>query len=319
MVISTKLTITVSSVATTANLVVESIDQFGNTITGYFIVIFDASGNQLATGYTPYTYAGIIGTTYQVQAQSYGTYTFTDWFGGTNGNDIITLPSAGMTIIAVYNNTAAPKTGLIVPLYIYPPWNTLIAVKQSYPKVPVIAVINPNSGPGPAQDPNYVTGINAMRAAGIIVVGYVNTQYGANTEAFVESQINSYHSWYTLDGIFFDNMSTSTSTATYYTDLNTYAKGLGYTTTVGNPGTMEPTSMLGIFTVEILYENAGLPSSISAGEAFIAYNVSTLPSLTPYATASYIYITDGAGGNETGAYQSLPSYLTQEMAALSNI
>ena len=31
--------------------------------------------------------------------------------------------------------------------------------KQSHPNVPLIAVINPNSGPGSALDPGYVSGI----------------------------------------------------------------------------------------------------------------------------------------------------------------
>jgi len=214
-------------------------------------------------------------------------------------------------------------TGVIIPLYIYPTdasWSNIVSVKKANPTVPIIAVINPNSGPGISQDINYVNGIASLRAAGVVVLGYVATNYGNTSTATVEDQINSYHSWYTINGIFFDEMSTATLTEAYYIGLNNYCMSIGYFINAGNPGTTEPTIMLGIFSVENLYESNSLPTTaIASGGAFIAYNVPSLPSLDQYSSASYIYITDKAGGDEPNAYEALPSYFAQEVAALAGI
>ena len=209
------------------------------------------------------------------------------------------------------------STGILIPLYIYPTdasWMAVASAKQTNPNVPFVAVINPNSGPGLTQDPNYVAGINNLRAAGIVVLGYVPTDYGATPIATVESSVNAYKSWYALDGIFFDEMSTSGLTQSYYQSLASYCNSLGYTITAGNPGATEPISLSGIFTIEVFYENLGIPSSISSRGAFISYGVPSLPSLASYANASYLYVTDA---NLPNPYNVLPSYFNQEVSSLA--
>lgn len=85
-------------------------------------------------------------------------------------------------------------TGVIVPLYAYPGpmWQGLIQAKQAHPSVPVIAIINPDNGPGSWQDPTILQGVRSLQAAGITVVGYVYTQYAARSLSSVESDINAY-------------------------------------------------------------------------------------------------------------------------------
>ena len=77
------------------------------------------------------------------------------------------------------NLQVSGRLGLLVPAYIYPvaggAWDQLAAVAST---VPLIAIVNPNSGPGTASDPNYVSAINNVRAAGGGVIGYVPTDYG---------------------------------------------------------------------------------------------------------------------------------------------
>src|ERR1700733_3548426 len=79
-------------------------------------------------------------------------------------------------------SSATPTTtGLIVPLYSYPTnptWSALIEAKLSYPNVPIIAIVNPDSGPGKSPNPDYVLGVASLQKAGIVVVGYVPTGYG---------------------------------------------------------------------------------------------------------------------------------------------
>ena len=86
------------------------------------------------------------------------------------------------TAIHPVSSATQTPTGLIVPLYAYPTnptWNALIQAKQSHPNVPIIAIINPNSGPGSSSDPSYVSGIASLQSAGISVVGYVPTGYAS--------------------------------------------------------------------------------------------------------------------------------------------
>ncbi|WP_166389699.1 spherulation-specific family 4 protein [Candidatus Nitrosotalea sp. TS] len=63
-------------------------------------------------------------------------------------------------------------TGIIIPLYVYPgpSWDELVKEKVAHPSIPIIAIINPDSGPG-TQDPNYNTGVQKLQSAGISVVG----------------------------------------------------------------------------------------------------------------------------------------------------
>jgi len=100
---------------------------------------------------------------------------------------------------------ASPKPGTVkmaVPAYFDPPspeWQRLIA---GAPAVGMI-VFNPESGPGTAADAAYTQVIAQAQAAGIVMVGYVATSYGARPEADVIADINHYYDFYTLSGIYF--------------------------------------------------------------------------------------------------------------------
>jgi len=226
--------------------------------------------------------------------------------------------------------TTMVSTGIVVPLYTYPTdssWSTLISIKQSYPTVPIIAIINPSSGVGGSQDPNFVTGIEQLQAAGITVLGYVYTSYAGRDLQSIETEMSEYQSWYGVNGIFFDEMSGAADTQSYYSTLANYSESLGLTMTMGNPGAGVSTNLVGVFTNLCIYENAGLPSlsQLSAYPSygkqyfsFIAYGVEGFPGqstvLSTATYVSYLYISDLGGGNP---YNGLPSYLTSEVAALA--
>jgi hypothetical protein len=117
--------------------------------------------------------------------------------GGTSGAD------ANPFDIAV--DGAPPKAGTVrmaVPAYFDPPsaeWDRLIA---GAPAVGMI-VFNPESGPGTATSPAYAQVIARAQAAGIVMLGYVATSYGARPEADVIDDINRYYDFYALSGIYF--------------------------------------------------------------------------------------------------------------------
>jgi hypothetical protein len=221
-------------------------------------------------------------------------------------------------------------TGLIVPLYSYPGsnWTNLVWAKQVNENVPIIAVVNPNDGPGWSQDINFVLGINTLQSAGVSVIGYVWTDYGARSITNAEADILAYKNWYGVNGIYLDQMSNIPGWEWYYSTLNSYAKSLGMTLVVGNPGASVPPSFVGTVDSIVIYENSGSPSLSSLSQyqgegkgnfAVVAYSVSSLDAAYVQAASSdigYIYLTDGAWPNP---YSSDASYLDGLAQTLASI
>jgi Spherulation-specific family 4 len=230
--------------------------------------------------------------------------------------------------------SSAPSTttGLIVPLYTYPTnlsWSSLIKERLSYPNVPIIAVVNPDSGLGKSLSPIYATGIAGLQKVGIVVVGYVPTGYASVKLETVDASALDYKSWYNVSGIFFDQMSNSPSEASYYSMASQYANSIGLGLTVGNPGTSVPPSDVGTVSIRIIYEDAGLPSVSTIANstlgaprgnfAAISYDVASpsqsyLQSVTQY--LSYVYFTNK---HAPDPYAGLPSYLGSLMKELSSL
>ena len=111
---------------------------------------------------------------------------------------------------------------LLVPLYSYPAWYDPTnyiwsSVAAAAGQVPVTAVINPNNGPdGGPPNADYLAGLNDLRSADVTILGYVYTTYGARSLAAVQSDIDLYDQHFNIDGIFVDEVSTSTNQLGYY-------------------------------------------------------------------------------------------------------
>jgi hypothetical protein len=250
--------------------------------------------------------------------------------GGTTGTPAATTPAAAATPAATVASGSA--TGTIVPLYTYPTdpsWAAVAAAKTAHPSVPIIAVVNPSNGPGAAKDPSYTAGIQKLTAAGVKVLGYDHTSYGARTTAEVEADIDSWHSFYPgVTGIFFDEQANAAGHEAYYKALTAYAKSHGMDFTVGNPGSDAGASYVGTVDVELIYESASLPAlSYLAGWhtgydrhnfGIIPYGVASFdPSYVQAAAhdVGYIYIQSDAMPNP---WDSVPAYLDTLVAALTS-
>jgi hypothetical protein len=225
--------------------------------------------------------------------------------------------------------SGASASGVIIPLYSYPgsSWNAIIQQKVAYPSVPITVIVNPSSGPGASKDPNYATWINNLRSAGVNVLGYVYTSYGARSASSVVADINAYKAWYGVNGIFLDEMSNVAGHESYYSALTSYAHSLGLNTVVGNPGAAVPSSYIGAVDVIVIYENAGIPSASALGSstmglsksgfATMSYGVSSLTTSSVSAVAAYVgyvFITDESMPNP---YSALPSYLAKLVSDLT--
>ena len=125
---------------------------------------------------------------------------------------------------------AAACQNIAVPAYFYPSqptsqWNKAVSDAPLPTTTARILIMNPNSGPGRALDPNYVTAITTVHAAGsnFLVYGYVHTKYGKRSLATVKGEIDQYYSWYAVDGIFVDETASAASpVASYYQPLANY-------------------------------------------------------------------------------------------------
>ena len=144
----------------------------------------------------------------------------------------------GVLLIAGVVARAAAAESIAVPAYFYPGGTPTYWTQLDQAAPGALAVVNPDSGPGSAPDLNYVGAVKSAEAAGITVVGYVYTNYGSRSSQAVESDVNKYYNWYSADGIFFDQASTSCANESYYAQLNNYVKAKGgLARTVLNPGT----------------------------------------------------------------------------------
>lgn len=67
-------------------------------------------------------------------------------------------------------------------------------------------VLNPDSGPGSVLDADWLAAVEAARARGVRVLGYVPTTLGTRDAESVDGDVNQYTTWYDVDGIWFDEV-----------------------------------------------------------------------------------------------------------------
>ncbi|HVU09009.1 MAG TPA: spherulation-specific family 4 protein [Verrucomicrobiae bacterium] len=236
------------------------------------------------------------------------------------------------TMLTTITACSAPL-GIMVPAYFYPTsggyWNSLDFAAS---RVPLIAIMNPNSGPGASQDSAYVRALANLHQAGGKVTAYVHTSYGTRPLTDVESDIDLYLSFYAVDGFFIDEMTDdeSTTNLNYYATIYQYikAKNANYSVT-GNPGSNTQSDYITRPTADslMIFENDGInysgfdPSSWVAqypAQQFVhlPYDVATATTmsndvgLAVSRNAGWIYITDDSLPNP---YDTLPSYWTNEV------
>lgn len=136
----------------------------------------------------------------------------------------------------------APKLKIIVPAYVYPGdeglkhWDALIAASE---KAPIVAIVNPASGPGKAVDPNYVSVLKKAKASKLTLIGYVSTNYGKVPLRDVVADVERWRTLYPgLHGFFFDEQSSEAEKVEHYAALAAHVrKASPKALIVANPGT----------------------------------------------------------------------------------
>ena len=127
--------------------------------------------------------------------------------------------------------------GVIIPAYSYPNpptfWDNAIAGANSVQ----FMIADPANGPGKSKDTNYVAVIARAKAAGIRVMGYVDTDYGRRSSSTMRAEITT---WRTMYGgrrhLLFDQTASSTSSLAYYQAIADYVHATAGAITMFNPG-----------------------------------------------------------------------------------
>jgi hypothetical protein len=217
---------------------------------------------------------------------------------------------------------------LWVPAYYYPfgpglrEWNRLIASAKS---VPIVAIVNPASGPGDHVDTNFAAVIPRARKAGVTLVGYIGTQYTRKPVEQVKKEVDTFLRFYPeLQGFHFDEQSSDARGVDYYAELYRYVhERIEGALVLTNPGTScdrgyaaRPASdVISLFEREGGFDELKLPvwTSRFPGSRFCAqaHNVSTEEQMKKSLRRAaelkigYVFITDDVGPNP---YDRLPSY-----------
>jgi hypothetical protein len=155
---------------------------------------------------------------------------------------VAALMAATLAPAAQAGAAGSHKIKALVPAYFHPAfqsseWQALTCAASL---IPVEAIINPDSGPGPELDVDYALAVFNLQEAGGKAIGYVSTGFGARDYDAVIGDVESYLDWYGVDGIFLDEMSNGAGDLDYeavYAYIKSRAGELGRDLhVVGNPG-----------------------------------------------------------------------------------
>ena len=243
------------------------------------------------------------------------------------------FPFGALCLLLGLGRAPAADLRILVPLYSYPAWYAPAAyvwddVAAAAARVPVTAIINPDSGPG-GGPPNsdYEHGLAELRAAGVVLLGYVATGYGARPAADVKADIDLYDAYFDVAGIFLDEADNTTNGLAYYADLYAYIHARSNLhEVVVNPGINTAEEYLAtpaadtavVFEVDEGWSNHVVDAYVSnyppprfsvllydlAGESAMRAAVD----LAVRRGIGQVYATDDAGANP---WDTLPSYWTE--------
>jgi hypothetical protein len=241
------------------------------------------------------------------------------------------------SVQAAGSKQAAPKLQALIPLYIYPQmingrsnWLPLVEAAR---KIPVVAIINPNSGPGGKPNSDYAQGLKLLQQGGVKTIGYVATNYGKRPIEQVKADVDVYNAHFNVQGIFLDEGASSLQQLNYYSEVYRYIKSKKkLQQVIVNPGTHIDEAYFSqpVTDQAVIFENFGKewpayqPSTYvnkydRQHFALMLHGVIDRAKMQSYIELAvkrnigYVYITNDADSNP---WDSLPSYWSAEVEAI---
>jgi hypothetical protein len=144
----------------------------------------------------------------------------------------------------------------LIPLYVYPTYlGSYWDVIEANPTGVGYIIANPETGPGTSVNSDYTTHIANMRAKGVKVLGYVDTDYAGIALSAVEATMTAWVSFYAIDGFFFDRCPNAIGSESYFATLNSSAKSTAGMITVNNYGTTFAPGYMPTADIHVITEN----------------------------------------------------------------
>jgi hypothetical protein len=142
-----------------------------------------------------------------------------------------------------------------VPAYFHPAespdlWKRLIQCANDVRFV----VVNPQNGPGAAEDSWYAEVIPTLQRADIRAIGYVDTAYGERRLADVVDEAMVYRERYGLSGVFLDQGASSLTLVSVYEKYLLRLRAAGMRFVVLNPGEYPHPAYVDLVNVTVTFE-----------------------------------------------------------------
>lgn len=246
------------------------------------------------------------------------------------------LDAPRLDCLTEYPGARTPRLRILLPLYSYPThwdpasylWDDVAAGNAI---APITAIINPHNGPdGGPPNSDYATGMAALQNAGVVMLGYVYTEYGGRALSAVQADVDLYAQHFPVSGIFVDETADDPSQLAYYGALYDYIRSKPTLQTVLlNPGTAIDEQYIsrpaGDGAVIFEKQGADWPGYTPAGYvaayparrfAMLAHTSASVQSMRQYVDLAvsrnfgYVYVTDDIYLNPDtdNPWDSLPAY-----------
>jgi hypothetical protein len=235
--------------------------------------------------------------------------------------------------------SASRRLCLLVPTYIYPggdgrkEWQRLIDAAS---KVEIVAIANPNSGPGSERNLDYAAVFTEARNHGVTLVGYVSTDYGKRPEAEIRNDVDTWIRLYPqIRGFFFDQQPSGSRDTAHFAELRDFVKRkIPDPLVINNPGVLcdeaylarDVSNVTCVFVNYQGFEQFELPATLKAYDpsrfAAMPYNIPDIETMRTVVKEAiikrigYLYISDAKPPNQWG---KLPIYWEAEVDAVSRV
>jgi hypothetical protein len=194
---------------------------------------------------------------------------------------------------------------------------------------PRLIVVNPQSGPGADEHPDYRRAVRTAQRAGARVLGYVPTNYASRPLADAMADVDRYAAWYGVDGVFLDEAAHDAAALPYYAALARDARADGLGVVALNPGTVPAPAYFDLADVVVTFEGPfssyeaalgsmprwlrDVPRRKVAHLVYAADRAQALRAVTE-GEAGFVYATDATLPNP---WDRLPAYLDELEARLA--
>jgi len=200
---------------------------------------------------------------------------------------------------------------------------------QPVPRAMILDITT--SGAGSAPEPAFQAAVKNAQAAGVTVLGYANTSFGARPAAAVEQDVRNYKAWYGVTSILLDQAAAGAGKLGYYRQLAGFIRSVDPGGAVWlNPGIYPDQRYMAIASVVMAFEGPyssyarlRVPSWADRYPAAkFAHTIYATPgsqlasalSLARSRHAGWVFVTDHSGANP---YDGLPGFWSRELATIA--